>query len=911
VELPITTLLKLRRAPETKAHWWALVALFAFPAGFFWCLDAHQGQGFLLVAALVTMLALPAYALQRDLSTLVALRRGRALEEILLSGLEPSEIVDAVATASLGSLLRSGGPVALVLAVFIPVFEWPLLLVAWLPLACLAQWAGAYLLQFLILRRGRLSLHAFGPTLVACWLAWLQPPLCLLILPAALWALYSARSLAIASLASQDPPVRRSFQSRPRLLWRTENPILARELARRPVGWRQLIVTICLALLWPFLFLSYWSQALAAIVLLNFLRSSFRTLSAIVAEREALTWESVLQTGLGPGRLAFGWICLAGVPLILEQLPLCFTVLLRWPGASHVAFGYCLMLNVSIAAGASTGLYVSALSNTRSDASSRLFAGILMATVIWAVAWGTGASLFYLLSNYDLIDVDGDWCSMWVTENLPWWCLFAVAVAGLAWSRYRFAAAMRLRPLTKGGLPHPLESQVRRLVWIPVLLSGIFTAECDGQDFTVAALSLPLGWLLGWQWRSLGLALWERLPLRSGPLVLGTLAGAWGGLLAGALPLILIPALCLIRFSTRPWAETGAAPWTTSDLLYSLQAGAFTGLILGLMEFALAWGRPRLCVNRISLCCGLREWLLRTLGAALLLSTLGGIAWQLVLLAWRCPDFGRDFSDRLIAQAEGREQAALAIPPRENGYPAWERALQDPHLDPIPSFTCHYEWTDRRDAILQDHLGNLTSAAQAPAFGLPLLTPPGPGRDQQQQRYASLLEMLSDSQDFEHVLLALRLETRLLQQGCWWLYDDTDQTIYRSRFLPRTPDQSARLLEAVRQLPCSPQDFGRAMDLRAAWVITFLQRLEQHDPSWSHQGLQQLPAPLLAYNRQRYLAAYLRARPAYYRRQAPTVSALSGATLARQLFRTSALEQAQSLAYSRDRILANPPGKAR
>lgn len=896
------TLLTSRRGREIAAPWWVLVALFAVPAVFFGYLDGLQGQGFLLVSALLAMIALPAYALQRDLSFLVALHRGRALEEILISGLEPSEIVDAVATASLGSLLRAGVPVALVLAVFTPVFQWPLLLLFWLPAAYLAQWAVAYWLQFLILQRGRLFLHVFGPVSVGGWLTWLQPSLWPLVLPACAWALYSARSLTIASLASQESP-RRSARSRRHLLWRIENPILARELARRPVGWRQLFVTVALALLWPYLFLSYWNQALAAVVLLNFLRASFRTLSAVVSEREALTWESLLQTGLSAGRFSFGWVCLAGVPLVLEQMPLCFTVLLRWQGDFQVALGYCLMLNVTIAAGASTGLYVSALSNTRSEASSRLFAVLLMAVVVWAAAWGTGASLFYLLSNYDLIDVDGDWWSMWVTQNLPWWCVFAVAVAGLGWCSLRFPTAMRLRPLSKVEPQHPLEPQVRRLVWIPVILSGIFTAECDGRDFSVAALSLPVALLLGWQWRRLGLAVLERLPLRTGYLVLGILAGGWGGLLAGVLPLFLIPALCLIRFLTRPWAETGAAPWAFADLPYSLYAGAISGLILGLMEFALAWGRPRLRVNRIYLRDGLSEWLRRTLGSALLLSALCGVAWQLVILAWRCPDRGSEFSDRLLAQAVQRDRVAAALPSEENGYFAWERVLRDRKLDPIVSFTCQYEWTDRRDAVLQNYQSELTSAAKAPAFGLPLLTPPGPGRDQQQQRYTSLLGMLTYSDDFEQVLLALRLETRLMKQGCWWLYNDTEQTLDRYRFLARTPEQSVRFLEAVRHLPCSPQDFGRAMDLRAAWVITFLQRLEQRDPAWSHQGLQHLPAPLLSYNRQRYLAAYLSARPAYYRLEAPTVSPLSGATLARQLLQTSAPEQAQSLASTRERIL--------
>ena len=57
----------------------------------------------------------------------------------------------------------------------------------------------------------------------------------------------------------------------------------------------------------------------------------------------------------------------------------------------RVSVGYCLMLSMAIGCGAWTGLYLSALSQTRSEAGSRLLATVLVGVVAWAVAWGAAS----------------------------------------------------------------------------------------------------------------------------------------------------------------------------------------------------------------------------------------------------------------------------------------------------------------------------------------------------------------------------------------------------------------------------------------------------------------------------------------------------------------------------------------
>lgn len=62
----------------------------------------------------------------------------------------------------------------------------------------------------------------------------------------------------------------------------------------------------------------------------------------------------------------------------------------------------------------------------------------------------------------------------------------------------------------------------------------------------------------------------------------------------------------------------------------------------------------------------------------------------------------------------------------------------------------------------------------------------------------------------------------------------------------RSNHDRARIRQAVLELPGGEQTLGKAMDLRAAWLVTFLQRLKQRDQALVEPGLAGLTPPAIS-----------------------------------------------------------------
>ena len=333
LENPITRRLTQRHGPLDFAAlgWLALVAAVLWavpPADRCESLKITLPVGGVLYAVLRTAL---------DSGHITGWRRGRSLEEMLLA-LTPWQIVDGIAGFSLWRTLQAGS-LGAGLATVVGVglrdssLIWPVFL--GLPLLLSLVFALSYL--------------ASGGWPALCVLLGF-PCLCLAF-QSDFWPLWVslfllglgalARCWAAQSLAPQ-PKLTRPVVRRPggvAQLW-SQNPIVVRELRReaRAAGagrcrlWlhRHGSFLLMMTLLSANLLLRgqmdaarlQWNACLLAgsLIILQTLRAALTTSSAVVAERQAKTLESLALSGLSPTDFLQGWAQLGWRPRMGENL---------------------------------------------------------------------------------------------------------------------------------------------------------------------------------------------------------------------------------------------------------------------------------------------------------------------------------------------------------------------------------------------------------------------------------------------------------------------------------------------------------------------------------------------------------------------------------------------------------------
>ncbi len=367
---------RAQRSGARPPSFWFFLALttYGLPAAILALMDEKSlAVGFLVWVGMGLLVALPWYHFRTDLAVLVSLRRGRCLEEILGSGLEPFRIVDTLARFGLRSLFRVGLPVALVLLAGAPMtrhllgswwaplrdpLQAAMLVPVWLVLVGVLFSVGSYAAQAMVLfsRGGERS----GPATLAVALALFVPAASLVgsgigaaldgegpgLVPALgctlagalLWVGWLGRRLSIWGMEHPDALERWNRSSAPRRNawvrpW-NDNPIVAREVTRLsaaiPLGVLGLVLVRAFPAavqaqgLWFLMLLPEESRSLAfwvaaaGIGWYAWLRASSRTSAALAQESEGQTLEPMIQSGLTRQDFVSGWLQVACAPLYLE-----------------------------------------------------------------------------------------------------------------------------------------------------------------------------------------------------------------------------------------------------------------------------------------------------------------------------------------------------------------------------------------------------------------------------------------------------------------------------------------------------------------------------------------------------------------------------------------------------------------
>lgn len=375
---PVSALLATRteRSGARPPSFWFFLALttYGVPAALLALMDEmNLAAGFLVWVGMGLLVALPWYHFRMDVAVLVSMRRGRCLEEILGTGLEPFRIVDTLAWFGLRSLLRVGLPVGLVLLAGTPMashlmgswwaplrdpLQAAMLVPVWLLLVGVFFSVGSYAAQAMVLfsRGGErpspatlavalalfvpaaslvgsgmgVALDAEGPGLLSA-LGWT-------FAASLLWVGWLGRRLSIWGMGHPDALERWNRSSAPRRNrwvgpW-NDNPIVVREVTRLsaaiPLGVLGLLVVraipaVVQAQAFWFLCvlpeesrtLAFW-MAVAGIGWYAWLRASSRTSAALAQESEGQTLEPLIQSGLTRQDFVSGWIQVACAPLYLE-----------------------------------------------------------------------------------------------------------------------------------------------------------------------------------------------------------------------------------------------------------------------------------------------------------------------------------------------------------------------------------------------------------------------------------------------------------------------------------------------------------------------------------------------------------------------------------------------------------------
>lgn len=493
---PILALVSARRRrPSLRPQdMLKVLAIFALPALFLGIFrDGMPLFNFLAVAGLGLMVAVPLYYFNNEIALMSSLIKGRCLEEVLGTSLEPTSTVDALAGNSLRSIFKACLPVVPVLllgALTVPIGAetdsvmgmYPVkglarpvtiaLAALWLPLTLGLFLAGSYLaLAWRIWARsprlsvlGGLALAA-GPAVVV--LVGPGKAIPAFVLLVALYAVI-ARRLAIQGLERPEQvtrlnqTTRKAHRNRFLRLW-SDNPITAREVWRvsgsLPGGlagvfaWR--LTLLVAPLLWAVWVTTrpvteqssaFW-LGVAGFSFLLFVRAAYRTLGSVLTERQQQTWEPLLQTDLGAARFVRGWLEVAFHTVMLEGL-LGATALtlfacivpmqISTSGTADEAVRVGLLVIPTLLfmtlTGALLGMALSASCRSLNEASQRLALVSTVAVAGWLLLWGLALTGCYLLALGSSADTGSAYWDDFVQHDAPLASALAMALGLLLWS---------------------------------------------------------------------------------------------------------------------------------------------------------------------------------------------------------------------------------------------------------------------------------------------------------------------------------------------------------------------------------------------------------------------------------------------------------------------------------------------
>ncbi|MCA9795639.1 MAG: hypothetical protein KC910_27715, partial [Candidatus Eremiobacteraeota bacterium] len=555
---PIVSLIESRasRARRQLPGPILLALIFGWPGLVFRLDDELSQLAFLMVAGGCLLVALPWYYFKTDVDILRSLRQGRCLEDLLCAGVDGRGMVDTLAVHSLRSIVKVAVPCLLIMLPSVLVLperyaaKGLVLALGWLPAVTLAFWIGSYVTQFQTAwsRRGESTsalqlgilmavlLPVLGLGWVGAYLIGLEDyaeGALALVFSGALLTLAS-RSLAIWGLENARTVDRWNDLGRsggyrnPTMAVDDENPIVLRYQARlaagTPGGWLGRLAAETwiplIGLAWfgvSLLGENYFWWGLLIVVAVGWLQAAMTTLPAVVDEREANTWETLLQTGLDLDTFKAGWLEVATRGSWWRQLPAAITPLalaLIHPSwlAGHgedtlaglVACAAGWLIFTAPRFGAQAGLAVSATVEGRRVAGSRLVAVVLLGAIAWLVGWGALAFVGLLTAESGYVYSGGASWEALIQRVFP---LLSLALLGwlVEWRGQPELAASGL--LVAEAPVGPRRLWLGHLatlaavgVWAVVLARPLAWRLSGGLGSSVWTVLLTVGFFVGLRW---------------------------------------------------------------------------------------------------------------------------------------------------------------------------------------------------------------------------------------------------------------------------------------------------------------------------------------------------------------------------------------------------------------------------
>ncbi len=728
-----------RRRPSLRAsEMLKALAIFALPAlALAIFRDGMPLMNFVLVSGLGLMVAVPVYYFNNEIALLSSLIKGRCLEEVLGTSLEPRSTVDALAVNSLRPILKAILPVAPVLllgALAMPTSQqvnlapteadhrWIVMAAAvWLPLTLGLFLSASYIsMAWRIWCRstrlsvvGGLALALAGTTML---LGKAAIPAAILV--AALYTLV-ARRLAIVGLEHPEQvtrlnqTTRKARRNRFLKLW-SDNPITAREVWRVsgsvPGGlagmfaWRLTLIT--LPLLWSFWAITrpYGEQDFAfwlgvsGFSFLLFVRAAYRTLGSVLTERQQQTWEPLLQTDLGAARFVRGWLEVAFHTVMLEGLVGAVALtLFAWlipavvtsndtvADAHRVALLVPCVLLFCTLVGALTGMALSASSRSLNEASQRLGLCSVLSLGGWLTLWGVLLSGGYLLALNSYSDTGSMFWNDFVQHDAPLAAALLTALGLMLWSNAvlrREVTRLEAQPTsskTRLRFTYPLPVMLIELVgvclvsYLSLLLTVLVSARYALDRDETIGVVMLVGALIAYY-------VLVRLPLATlVELVRGSLWSVPLGLALGALAgwsLQLLPVV-LSYLAARKVIYSNT--WIDGSVPFVASVGLVVlGGLLGYREARRARSTRRPALK-----------LRLALSGSLSLLVLGGTAWSLLTL-WNVKVQDPAAVAEIRNRTEQRFARLQAVEPDENGYTELEEMLMD-RVNPTSRYA---DWRD-------------------------------------------------------------------------------------------------------------------------------------------------------------------------------------------------------------------------
>lgn len=418
----------------------------------------YQAAAFMLgMLALVGGVAVPAATAHMAVATTSWLRRGRCLEEMLVSRLKPSQIVDGIAFSTLAATARLAlwTWVALVLGAGVLITMDP----ATFPLVGAALWPlPVALLAVTLVYSGiahNLATRREGETPALSYWLYLSPApilfvlgLCVvdrhawvgttMVLLAGIWALFGSRSYAARNLVS-SPSRRPSKKMHSAISLKPGNPLVAREMVRdQHRGWMashpgtKVVVVLTGVLLCLSPWLGDWKAAYGMLVAGFFIlanlapfRAGLKSLDVLIREREGKTLETTVLSRLTVREVVDGAAWLGIFPRVKELLVWGGLLMLPWITEAPISF-YAMLLMMSvfftalIVTGAYMGLVAAHTAENRREAWGRFTAFVFGSAFVYQMGH---AALWMLLADFPGKDP---------LVSLVWTCGFPLTVLFLS-----------------------------------------------------------------------------------------------------------------------------------------------------------------------------------------------------------------------------------------------------------------------------------------------------------------------------------------------------------------------------------------------------------------------------------------------------------------------------------------------